>query len=351
MRIPNQPGRPRQTLSRTALPSRLDGSGEPSHERRALSRTGLQTRLDGSGEPSHERRGFSLIELLVVIGIIGALVGLLLPAVQKAREAVYATRCQNQLRQIGLALTQFHGANGCFPSNGGWDGQQKIPSQAGPPFIPTTFDFTTNQQYTWGVGDPNRLPTDQTGSWAFSILPFIEQDVVYRKPEYTAAVAGYICPLRRAADSEPVVPEDAYGKYDGGGWTWGKTDYAVNALAFDLRPTCRRLESFTDGTTFTILAGEKAFNGRIEQPLTWYWDEPYFLGGSMGTARNGTALLEDNGGDWQQNPYKNNWGSPHVSVVHFLFGDGAVRGITRDIDPNNFQALLTPDGGEAAILP
>jgi prepilin-type N-terminal cleavage/methylation domain-containing protein/prepilin-type processing-associated H-X9-DG protein len=296
--------------------------------------------------------GFSLIELLVVIGIIGALLGLLLPAVQKAREAVFATRCQNNLRQIGLALTQFHGTNGVFPSNGGWDGKQTIPSKAGPPFSPTTFDFTTNQQYTWGVGDPNRIPTDQTGSWTFSILPYIEQDTIFRKPDYEAAVGIYVCPLRRVAEPEPVVAQDDYGKYDGGGWKWGKTDYAVNALAFDLRPICRRLETFTDGASFTILAGEKAFNGFVEQPFTWYWDEPFFIGGSMGTARNGTALLLDLGTpDWQQNPYKNNWGSPHAGGVQFLFGDGAVRNLSRDFPEAQFRAQLTPDGGEEAILP
>lgn len=297
------------------------------------------------------QRAFSLLELLVVIGILATVLALLLPAVQKAREAVYVIRCQNNLRQIGIALTQFHTAHNVFPSNGGWDGRQTIPAVNGPAFTPSTFDYTTNDRYQWGVGDPMKGPTEQTGSWAYSILPYVEQEMMYRKPDWTAPVPLYICPLRRPADAVQAIADDGYGKYDSGGWTWGKIDYAVNLSAFDNRPTCRNTAIFADGLSFTFLAGEKAFHPLVEQPNSWYWDEPFFLGGSKGTSRGGVALLHDNSGNWQANPYKDNWGSPHSWGVHFLFGDGAVRSISRTIDQSAFVALMTPDGGEEAILP
>jgi prepilin-type N-terminal cleavage/methylation domain-containing protein/prepilin-type processing-associated H-X9-DG protein len=317
-------------------------------------RVGQAFQPDGSksqaGKPDL-RRGFTLIELLVVIGILGVLVGLLLPAIQMARVAVQATRCLNNLRQVGLALHQFHTAHSVFPSNGGWDGKQTIPSANGISFTPTTFDFTTNQLYTWGVGDPARGPADQTGSWAYAILPYLEQEGMYQKPDWTVAVAVLVCPMRRVALATEVVAEDDNGKYQGGGWTWGKTDYAVNLLAFDNRPACRGMATFTDGLSNTILVGEKAFNPRVEQAQSWYWDEPFFLGGSKGTSRGGMALLHDSSGDWQENPYKDNWGSPHPGGVQFLFGDGGVRAVARTIDPSTFAALLTPDGHETVALP
>ena len=298
------------------------------------------------------RPAFTLIELLVVIAILAVLAAILVPAVQQVREAARCTECQNNLRQIGLGLAQFEGANGVFPSNGGWDGKQTILSTSNTPFSPTTFDFTVNQEFTWGVGDPKWSPTDQTGSWAYGILPYIEQNAMFTKPDWSGPVPTYICQARRVPLAVAAVDQDAYGKYNGGGWTWGKTDYAVNLFAFDNRPNCRKANSFSDGLSNTILVGEKAFNAFVEQPQNWYWDEPFFLGGSKGTSRGGFALLRDVPTDnYLLNPYKDNWGSSHVAGVQFLFGDGAVRVINRSMDAVTFSALLTPDGGETVTLP
>jgi prepilin-type N-terminal cleavage/methylation domain-containing protein/prepilin-type processing-associated H-X9-DG protein len=303
-----------------------------------------------------DRPGFSLVELLVVIAILATLMALLLPAVQKAREAALVAWCGNNLRQIGLAMTQFHGVNQCLPSNGGWDGQQTIPDVNGKPFNPSTFDYTTNQKYQWGIGDPGRSATDQTGSWGYSILPYVEQELMFKDRNWwSSAVPTYICLLRRVAQVHTIIDDDGYGKYDSGGWTWAKTDYAVNLFLFknryDKPPVCPKLTSITDGIAFTILAGEKAFNPMVEKPDSWYWDEPFFLGGSKGTSRGGLGLLLDIPGPWSENPYKENWGSAHPGGVMFLFGDGAVRSINRNMDPDNFEALLTPDGEETAVLP
>jgi prepilin-type N-terminal cleavage/methylation domain-containing protein/prepilin-type processing-associated H-X9-DG protein len=295
------------------------------------------------------RKAFTLIELLVVIAIIAILIGLLFPAVQKVREAAARTSCSNNLKQLGLALHQFHDSYGLFPSNGGWDGKQTILATDGMPFTPQTLDHTTGQTYQWGTGDPKLSPRDQTGSWAFAILPYVEQEPMFRERAWSYAVNAYICPARRTATAQPVVAFDDYGQYWGGGWDWGKTDYAVNLFAFDNRPFCRKMSSFIDGLSNTILLGEKAFNPQVDQPLTWYWDEPFFIGGSKGTSRGGFGLLHD-GADILYH-YKENWGSPHPGGVQFLFGDGAVRTLDRTLDQATFSALLTPDGGEPVNLP
>ena len=98
---------------------------------------------------SHSLRAFTLIELLVVITIIGLLLGLLLPVVQSSRESGRRTQCQNNLRQLGLAMQGHVAVHGEYPSNG-WG-------------------------YSW-IGDPDR-GTDkaQPGGWIYNILDFVEQ--------------------------------------------------------------------------------------------------------------------------------------------------------------------------------
>lgn len=141
-------------------------------------------------------RAFTLIELLTVITIIGILISLLLPAVQSAREAAWNLQCQNNLRQLGLAMLAHEQANGRFPS-GGWS-------------------------WRW-VGDPDRgTGKDQPGGWLFSILPYLEQMALHQlgsdgdpddwTPTQLAGSAQRIqtplavmnCPTRRKAIAYPI---------------------------------------------------------------------------------------------------------------------------------------------------
>ena len=328
-------------LGRASLMRRV--VGPPNEPARGRGRNGRPGARGG-------KAAFTLVELLVTIAIIGVLAALILPAIQHVRETAHRTECSNHLKQIGLGLQMHDQTQSMLPHNGGWDGRQTIPrAGGGGAFTPSTEDFSINQTFYWGVGDPARPPRLQTGSWLYAILPFVEQQQVHDQREWTVPVPLYICPSRRAALAYEVVARDPYGAYEGGGWAWGKTDYAANA--FLIRGTvskradrCDRLSSITDGLSSTILAGEKAIDPTVQTPTTWYWDEPFFLGGSAGTARRGIALMRDAVG----NDFKGNWGAAHPGGVQFVFGDGSVHTIGYDIAWKAFTALLTPAAGDSA---
>src|SRR5437773_1247857 len=117
--------------------------------------------------PTGRRRGFTLIELLVVIAIIAILIGLLLPAVQKVREAAARMKCQNNLKQIGLAAHSYHGANGVFP-----------PGYLGPRDPQMINDLSTfgSPYWTWYTS------ASHVGVMAF-LLPYLEQENIFSRME------------------------------------------------------------------------------------------------------------------------------------------------------------------------
>jgi prepilin-type N-terminal cleavage/methylation domain-containing protein/prepilin-type processing-associated H-X9-DG protein len=304
-----------------------------------------------SEHPVH-RRAFTLIELLVVVAIVAVLTGLLLSAVQRVRESASRLRCTNHLKQVGLALLMHHDTHHVFPSNGGWDGKQRIPAVDGSLFFVTVHVTDLPLPFTAGVGDPARPPADQTGSWAFAILPFVEQENAHRQRAWSQPQPLYHCPSRRSPLALAAA-DDENGTYNGGGWPWGRTDYAGNARAIPNRPHCLRVADFLDGTSQTALVGEKAMSPVNYTTGTFYWDEPYFTGGLGGTQRgfgnsmrgDGVTVVRDSVN--MEFAYRYNWGSPHPVGANFLFGDGSVRGIPHGTPPPRVLAMLTPAGGEA----
>jgi prepilin-type N-terminal cleavage/methylation domain-containing protein len=290
--------------------------------------------------------GFTLIELLLVIGIIAILLGLLASAVQQARAAALRVSCDNNLHQIGLALHQHHDAMGVLPSNGGWDGVQTILSTNGTPVYVFTWDYTSPAPYYWGVGVPGLAPQAQTGCWAFAVLPYMEQISQYQTRDWALPFGMYICPARRLPLAQ-VATNDQHGIYSGGGWTWGKTDYAANHLVILERPNCMTLAAIRDGTSQTVLLGEKSMSPSYYASGSWYWDEPFFTGGSDSTARKGVQVLRDSTALDADLGFRENWGSNHPAGSPFLFADLSVRSLPYSIAPDIMQALLTPDGGES----
>jgi len=137
-----------------------------------------------SGDAGSEQRcGFTLIEVLVAIGIAVVLLALLLSAIQRVRETANRVLCCNQLRQLATAFHLHHDTHAVLPSNGGSNPlARELPANGSGTFIPSTdlyFPQVLLQGYL-GAGDPLLGPADQTGSWAYALLPYVDQGNVHR---------------------------------------------------------------------------------------------------------------------------------------------------------------------------
>jgi prepilin-type N-terminal cleavage/methylation domain-containing protein/prepilin-type processing-associated H-X9-DG protein len=282
-------------------------------------------------------RGFTLIELLVVIAIIAILIGLLLPAVQKVREAAARMKCQNNLKQMSLATI------GCADTYEG-----KLPPSIG--LYPS-------------YGNP--APNNGDGGLFLHILPRIEQDNLYKasyaSPEPNdrngglGAYSQWTAPIQNSHVKTYVCPSDptnsdslaAHASYGVNGQIF-RHNYQWGNVTLALYPT-----SITDGTSNTIFFTEKLALCNSGPYQGNYWPDwgpiisssdapggeadptgptaPIFQVRPLGNPANCTGDIAS---------------SPHTGGINVALGDGSVRFVTQNISPATWWYALTPSGGE-----
>jgi len=286
----------------------------------------------------HRRTGFTLVELLVVIAIIGILVALLLPAIQAARESARRTQCSNHLKQLGLGFQHHLDIYKYFPTGGN--------------FLSYAPEYDTSLI-------PLIAPKQRAG-WGFQVLPFIEQKTIWegnggqdvaecQRQAIGAKIPTFFCPTRRA----PQAPSAGSWYGPSGTYPHAMTDYAgstsdasitggagvvvqVSSSGTWQGPAPITTASIIDGTTYTMVVGEKRLNVNALGTMQSDDNEGYTSGWDHDTMRR---VSLDPRPDTTTNYGEERFGSSHPAGFQAVFADGAVRFISFSVDLTTFGRM------------
>jgi type II secretory pathway pseudopilin PulG len=284
--------------------------------------------------PRRRNLGFTIVELVVVIALILILIALLMVSIGKVRETAARTASMNNLRQIALAFQQFHDVQKYFPYNG----------------TPTAQNFHGEI-----FGGPAVGGNFQTGSWAFMILSYVDQEPMFENADPAGGVAVFMCPGR----NRPLMCTGTGGP---GAWT----DYFINTFLNDpngepaARNSKRNVRGILDGSSETILLGHgqiRPSDYGVHNTLAGF-DDVIFNGGSPGLCRPNAIVVNSPDGP---DSMPGNWGGPFSQGSLMAMCDASVRIFPYTItggtisdgesDPGDgmhhpFAMFLTPSGGE-----